>query len=41
MTLGMTLKFYTNVEKRLRLKVRKFIVLIPTLVEITEKKQVG
>ena len=39
--LGMTLKFYTSVAKRLKLKVRKFWGLIPTLAEVTGEKLVG
>ena len=35
MALGMALKFYTSVTKRLKLKVRKFLGLIPTFVEVT------
>ena len=35
------LKFYTNVAKELKLKVRKFWGLIPTFVEVTEEKLVG
>ena len=36
--LGMNLKFYTSVEKGLKLKVRKFWGVIPTFVEVTGKK---
>ena len=39
-TLGMALKFYTSVTKRLKLKVRKFLELVPTFVEVTEEKLV-
>ena len=35
------LKFYTRVEKGLKLKVRKFWGLIPTFVEVTGEKLVG
>ena len=38
---GTTLKFYTNVAKGLKLKVRKFWGLIPTFEEITGEKPVG
>ena len=41
MTLGMILKFYTSVAKRLGLKVRKFLGLSPTFVEVTGEKLVG
>ena len=34
----MALKFYTSVAKGLKLKVRKFSVLIRTFVEVTEEK---
>ena len=34
----MTLKFYANVAKGLKLKVRKFWWLIPTFVEVTGEK---
>ena len=37
----MALKFYTSVEKGLKLKIRKFGGLIPTFVEVTEEKLVG
>ena len=36
----MTLKFYTIVAKRLRLKIRKFVGLIPRFVEVTGKNMV-
>ena len=36
--LGKNLKFYTNVAKELKLKIRKFWVLIPTFVEVTGEK---
>ena len=41
LALGKNLKFYTNVAKGLKLKVRKFQGLIPTFVEVTEEKLVG
>ena len=37
----MALKFYTSVAKGLKLKVRKFLRLIPTFPEVTEEKLVG
>ena len=37
----MNLKFYTNVEKGLKLKVRKFYGQVPTFVEVTGEKLVG
>ena len=37
----MALKFYTSVAKDLKLKLRKFWGLVPTLVEVTRKKVVG
>ena len=37
----MALKFYTSVEKGLKLKVRKFWGLIVTFVEVTAEKLVG
>ena len=39
--LGTNFKFYTSVAKRIKLKVRKFLGLIPTFVEITGEKLVG
>ena len=39
--LGMALKFYTRVAKRLKLKVRKLWGLLPRFVEITVKKRDG
>ena len=39
-TLVMVLKFYTSVAKRLKLKVRKFLELFPTFVEVTGEKLV-
>ena len=41
LALGMVLKFYTSVAKRLKLKVKKFLGLIPTFVEVTGKKLFG
>ena len=41
LTLGTNLKFYTSVAKGLKLKVRKFLGLIPTFVEVTGEKLVG
>ena len=38
LALGTNLKFYTNVAKGLRLKVRQFLGLIPTIVEVTGEK---
>ena len=38
LALGTNLKFYTNVAKGLRLKVRKFLRLIPMIVEVTGEK---
>ena len=35
LSLGMGLKFYTNVAKRIKVKVRKFLGLTPTFAEIT------
>ena len=37
----MPLKFYTSVAKGVKLKVRKFLGLIPTLVDVTRGKLVG
>ena len=34
----MTLKFYTTVRKGLKLKVKKFLELIPTFVEVTREE---
>ena len=39
--LGMALKFYSGVARRLKLKVREFWELIPTLGEVTREKLVG
>ena len=41
LALGMALKFYISVEKGLKLKVRKFCWLIPTVVEVTGEKLAG
>ena len=41
MALGMALKFYTSVAKGLKLKVRKFLGLTSTFVEITREKLIG
>ena len=41
LALGMALKFYTSVAKELKLKVRKFVGLIVTFVEVTWAKLVG
>ena len=42
LALGMALKFYTNVAKELKLKIKKLWWLIPTFVEVTgEKLAVG
>ena len=38
---GTNFKFYTIVVKRLKLKVRKFLGLVPMFVEVTEEKLVG
>ena len=35
LALGIALKFYTSVEKELKLKFRKFLRLTPTCVEVT------
>ena len=40
LALGMNLTFYTSVAKGLRLKVRRFLGLVPMFVEITEEKLV-
>ena len=37
LALGMKLKFYTSVAKRLKLKVRKFWGLNPTFIEVIGK----
>ena len=41
LALGTNFKFYTSVEKRIKLKVRKFWGLIPSFAEVTEEKLVG
>ena len=41
LALGMALKFYTSVAKWLKLKVKKFLGLIPTFVEVTGEKLFG
>ena len=41
LALGMDLKFYISVAKELKVKVRKFLGLIPTFVEVTREKHVG
>ena len=41
LALSTALKFYTSVAKGLQLKVRKFLGLIPTFVEVTGEKLVG
>ena len=41
LTLGMALKFHTSVKKGLKLKVRQFLRLVPTFVEVTGEKMVG
>ena len=41
LALGTNLKFYTNLPKGLKLKVRKFWGLILTVVEVTGEKLVG
>ena len=41
LALAIAEKFYRSVEKGLKLKVRKILDLIPTFVEVTEKKVVG
>ena len=37
----MALKFHTSVKKGLKLKVRQFVGLVPTFVEVTGEKMVG
>ena len=37
----MALKFYSSVAKRLKLKVRKFLGLVPTFLQVTVEKMVG
>ena len=41
LALGMALKFYTNMTRELKLKVKKFLGLILTFVEVTGGKLVG
>ena len=41
LALGMALKFYASVAKRLKLKVKKFLRLIFMFVEVTGEKLVG
>ena len=41
LALGMVLKFYASMVKRLKLKVRKFLGLIPTFVKVTGENLVG
>ena len=41
LALRTNLKFYTNVAKGLKLKVKKFRRLIPTFVEVAGEKLVG
>ena len=38
---GTNLKFYTSLLKGLQLKVRKFLRLVPTFIEVTGEKLVG
>ena len=38
LALGTNLKFYTSVEKGLKIKVRKFLGLVPTFVEVIREK---
>ena len=40
-TLSMASKFYTNVEKRLQLKVKKFLGLFVTFVKVKLEKLIG
>ena len=40
LALGMTLKFETSVAKELKLEVRTYLRLIPTIVEVTGEKLV-
>ena len=40
-SVGMGLKFYTSVTKGLKLKVRKFLELILTFIEVTGENLVG
>ena len=41
LSLGTAFKLYTNEAKGLKLKVRQFLGLIPTLAEFIDKKMVG
>ena len=41
LALGIALTFYSSVAKELKLKVRRFLRLIPTFVEVTGEKLVG
>ena len=41
LALGMTLKFYTNVAKGLKIKVRKLLGLFPTFEEVTGENRIG
>ena len=41
LALGMALKFNTSVAEELKLKVKKFLGLIPTFVEVTGENLVG
>ena len=41
LALGTKLKFYTSVAKGLKLKVKKFLGLIPTFVEVRGEKLLG
>ena len=41
LALGMALTFYLSVAKELNVKVRKFLGLIPTFLEVTGEKLVG
>ena len=41
LALGMVLKFYTSIAKRLKLKVKKFLRVIFMFVEVTGEKLIG
>ena len=41
LALGTNLTFYTSLAKGLKLKVKKFLGLIPTFAEVTGEKLVG
>ena len=41
LVLGVALRFYTKLEKLLKLKVRMFLGLIPTFLDITGEKLVA